>query len=48
MNERCFCFTEILTSWWIAVVAEMHVVTPKPFEQAVIRPGVVSGSDTFR
>jgi hypothetical protein len=48
MNERCFCFPEILTSWWIAVVAEMHVVSPKTFEQPVIGPGVVSSSDTFR
>ena len=48
VDERCFRFAEIVMAWWIPVVAEMHVVTPKTFKQPVIGPGVVSSSDTFR
>jgi hypothetical protein len=34
-------------TWWVSVMAEMYVVSPKTFEQPVIGPGVVGSSDTF-
>jgi hypothetical protein len=47
MNEVGFGLPEISRLGWGSVMPKMNMLTPKGFQQLIIGPGVVCGSNAF-